>query len=100
MNYNDENQENNQNPLTEDELRELNLYAEQKRQESLEKYGRDIYDDNKEIGSKKAIKRRNFWDKVVDIYLAIRMYVLFAILIFILAMVWGNLALPHLKSLI
>ena len=31
------------NSLTEEEIKELNLYAEERRQESIAKYGRDIY---------------------------------------------------------
>ena len=103
-NFDENNEEKNnnkddENPLTEDEIKELNLYTELRRQESMAKYGRDIYAEDRKIGNKKAIDRRNFWDKIFDIYIAIRVYVLFAVLITILALVWGGLAIPTLKSL-
>ena len=91
MNNNDDNNENdNQYNFTEEELKELNLYAEEKRQESMAKYGRNIYDKNDKIGNEKFLKTSRFIDKIFDIYFNIRIYLLFAILIFILIFVWSN----------
>ena len=88
---NDENDEmNDEVPLTEEELRELNLYAEEKRQESMAKYGRNIYDKNSKIGNEKIIKGRNFIDKLFDIYFNTRTYILIGLLLIILVIVWKN----------
>ena len=40
----------------EEKQKELNLFTEQRRQESIQKYGRDIYSENRTVGSKKPIK--------------------------------------------
>ena len=81
----------------EEKLKELNLLNEQIHQESIAKYGRDIYSENKQVGDPKAVKRRNFWDKIFDLYYNIRVYLLLAILIFILVKVWSG-ALLGLKA--
>ena len=78
----------------EEKLKELN---EQIHQESIAKYGRDIYSENKQVGNPKAVKRRNFWDKIFDVYYNIRVYLLLTILIFILVKVWSG-ALLGLKA--
>ncbi len=52
----------------EEKQKELNLFTEQRRQESIQKYGRDIYSENRTVGSKKPIKFRNVFDKIFDFY--------------------------------
>ena len=81
----------------EEKIKELNLLNEQQHQESIAKYGRDIYAENRQVGNPKAVEKRNFWDKIFNIYYNIRVYLLFAILIFILVKVWGG-ALISLKN--
>ncbi len=91
MNNNDDNNENdNQYNFTEEELRELNLYAEEQKQESMAKYGRNIYDEKGKIGNEKFLKVTKFIDKIFDVFFNIRIYLLFAVLIIILIFVWGN----------
>ena len=85
---NEKNNENDENPLTEEELKELNLYIEERRQESIAKYGRDIYSENRQIGNKKTQKINGFIDKICNFFLNNFYLILFIILISILIMVW------------
>ena len=104
----DENDEQNKHSdldywdgLSEDEkIKELNLFTEQRRQESIQKYGRDIYDKesnideegNKKVEHSKASKFRNIIDKIIDFYSLWRdpILVIIALIIgfIILAKVW------------
>lgn len=81
----------------EEKIKELNLLKEQLHQESIAKYGRDIYSEDRQVGNPKAVDKRNFWDKIFNIYYNIRVYLFLAILIFILIKVWTN-ALLGLKN--
>ena len=75
----------------EEKIKELNLFTEQRRQESLAKYGRDIYAEDREIGDKKAIKNRDIIDKLLDYFYIIKYIIVFVILIFILVKVWSKI---------
>ena len=99
MNYNeeDENEKSKSADLDyfeslsdEDKIKELNMFTEQRRQESIAKYGRDIYAENRSVGSKKAVKRRDTIDKIIHFINVIKPFVVFGILIFILIAVWGG----------
>ena len=76
------------NSLTEEEIKELNLYAEERRQESIAKYGRDIYAENRTIGNKKIQKANGIIDKILSIFFKSFHYVIIILLIFILIRVW------------
>ena len=81
----------------EETQKELNFYVEQRREASIQKFGRDIY-TNKQVGNPKAVKRRDFIDKAFDIFCSIRMYLLIGVLLIILFLVWKNFAFPALRS--
>ena len=76
----------------EEKIKELNMFTEQRRQESIAKYGRDIYAENRTIGSKKAVKRRDTIDKIIHILNVVKPFIIFGVLIFLLIAVWGGLA--------
>ena len=82
-----QNQED-ENPLTEEEIRELNLYTEERRQESIAKYGRDIYAENRKIGNEKTKKINGRIDKIFNFIFKSFHPILFIILIAILLFVW------------
>ena len=67
------------------------MFTEERRQESIAKYGRDIYAENRSAGSKKAVKRRDTIDKIFHILNVLKPFIIFGILIFILIVVWGGL---------
>ena len=99
MNYDDEEQKSKsadldyfENLSDEDKIKELNMFTEQRRQESIAKYGRDIYAENRSVGSKKAVKRRDNIDKFLHILNVLIPFIVFGVLIFILIFVWGGLA--------
>lgn len=76
----------------EDKIKELNMFTEQRRQESIAKYGRDIYAENRTVGNKKAVKRRDTIDKIIHILNVLKPFIIFGVLIFLLIAVWGNVA--------
>ena len=79
-----------ENLSEEDKIKELNLFTEQRRQESISKYGRDIYSENRKIGNEKAVKLRDRIDKFFHIIEIIKPFILVGLLIFILIKVWGG----------
>ncbi|MBR2289219.1 MAG: hypothetical protein IJ867_01005 [Clostridia bacterium] len=83
-----ENKKEDENPLTEEEIRELNLFTEERRQASIAKYGRDIYAENKTIGNKKVQKVNGLFDKIFDFIYKSFHPILFIILILILLFIW------------
>ena len=84
----DEKEQEEIRKIAEEEARKLNMWEAERRQQSIEKYGRDIY-TNKEIGSKKIRKFNKKLDIVVKGIIAICAFILFSFLLKILANVWG-----------
>ena len=82
----------------EDKIKELNMFTEQRRQESIAKYGRDIYAENRTVGNKKAVQRRDRIDKIIHIINAIKPFFIAGILIFILISIWSGVASTYANS--
>lgn len=77
-----------ENPLSEEEIKELNLYAEEQRQAAIAKYGRDIYSKDTKIGNQKVKKVNGFFDKLLSFLLGNLTLFIIIGLIIILLFVW------------
>jgi len=85
---NQKDSQDNENSLSEEEIRELNLYAEEQRQASIAKYGRDIYKENIKIGNEKFQKASGIIEKILSFFFGhLALWLIIGLLI-ILFFVW------------
>ena len=82
--------------ILEEEQKKLNWWEATQRQESIEKYGKDIYTD-KEIGMKKMRKINNIIDRTLKIVWVLLIISGILVLIFLLFSGWGNLYRTYVK---
>ncbi len=85
---NENNSQEEENLLTEEEIKELNLFTEERRQESIAKYGRDIYAEDRKVGNQKTRKTNTIIDKFLKALYYIIHYGLIILLIVALIAVW------------
>lgn len=75
--------------ILEEEQEKFNWWESTQRQESIEKYGKDIYADP-EIGMKKMRKVNNIIDKILKMIWILLIIAGISILVFFLFEGWGN----------